>query len=334
MQSVSFGIAGLAVSYPVGYTPLLAERGFEPAFLCWDGTQDEEVKRSEQLLAKFPNLEVVSDTEEMIRGGVQAVFCASQTHRHFDDCKALIEGRIPLWISKPMATDHASARRILDLVEQHDAPVMSCSVRRFSQNYNAVFEAIESGKIGTVVFAECFEPHGIQPGYWQDRKDASGGLVVNFGVHVVEPIVRAFGTDVARVYALASKTVVPDVDSEDTAIITIQFAGGVIAVGKVSGCYRFGQGKPVPTAGHFIVHGSEGALETYVDESDVRAYRGGGFGITATYHARAGTPGLIAAFAHMVETGRRPVAVEQMDAVMKVLDAARRSIDTGRVIEF
>lgn len=302
--------------------------------MCWDRTQDEENKRSEQLLAKYPELKVVDNAEEMIRGGVQAVLCSSQAHRHYDDCKALIENRIPLWISKPLAPGYAWARRILDLVEQYDAPVMSCSGRRFSQNYNTLFEAIESGKIGTVVFAECFEPHGIEPGYWQDRKDASGGLVVNFGVHVVDPIVKAFGTEVAQVYALASKTVVPNVDSEDTAIITIQFASGVIAVGKVSGCYRFGQGKPVPTAGHFIVHGSEGALETYIDESDVKVYRGGSFGVTPTYEARGGTAGSIAAFAQMARTARRPVDIEQMDAVMRILDAARRSIDTGSVVKF
>jgi predicted dehydrogenase len=329
MQTIKLGLFGLALGHPLGFADYLATRGFVPTFLVIDETQAEEVTRRDTLLAKWPDLTVVPDAEAMLAGGVGAVFCASQTNRHVEDCRPFITNRIPLFIDKPLATDYAQARQILNLVEEYDAPMMSCSVRRFSENYNALFEQISAGRVGTVLFAECYEPHGTTPGYWQDRKETSGGLVVNYGVHVVDPIVRALGTEVRRVQCYAAKNVLPDVDSEDTAVMLLQYANGAIAIGKVSGAYHYGQGKPVPTVGHFSVHGSDAALETFFDETDVKVYRGGNFGVSPAYYTKAGDHATLDAFAEMARTGTRPIPLADMDAVMRILDAARRSIDSG-----
>ena len=334
MSPTKLGVLGLATGHPLAFTEELRGHGFELACLAFDDTQEEERQRAATLQQKYPSLEVVAGAAEMLARGVQAGMCSSQAHRHLEHVRPWIEARLPFFLEKPMAPDYASARAILDLVEQHDAPMMSCSVRYFSRNYRDLMEVMRSGKIGTPLFLECFEPHGAHPGYWQDLKSASGGLVINYGIHVADPLVEALGTDLRAVHAFGGKQVLPDVDSEDTAIFTAQFGSGAIAVGKVSGAYHFGAGKPVPTVGHLIVHASEGTLETHIDETDVKVYRGGNFGVSASLDPKTGVPAAMAAYVEMVATGQRPIPVAHMDAVMKLLDAARRSIDTGQVITF
>jgi len=333
MTAPRLGIFGLALGHPLSFSAILAEQGMVPSCLVFDANQPEEVDRAAQLRQRFPSLAVAADAREMLSRGVDAVICSSQAHRHLTDIAPLLEARVPLFVDKPLAPDYDQARRILDLAAQHDAPFFSCSARRFSGNYNALFDTIRAGKIGPLLWVECFEPHGTRPGYWQDVKRRSGGLAVNYGVHVVDPIVRALGATPRAVHAFAARRVLTEVDSEDTAVISIQFADGVIALGKVGGGYHFGCGKPVPTVGHFVAHGADGALETFIDETDVKVYRGGNFGVDETaYHYKGGYQGLLAAFQTMIRTGQRPVSFSVMDAAMRILDAARRSIDTGTVI--
>lgn len=332
MSATQLGVVGLATGHPLAFTEELRGHGFELAFLAYDDTQEEERTRAATLQEKWPGLEIVPDAAAMLARDVEAGMCSSQAHRHLEHVRPWLEARLPFFLEKPMAPDYAQARAILDLVERHNAPMMSCSVRYFSQNYRDLMDVLHSGKIGTPVFLECFEPHGTHPGYWQDLKSASGGLVINYGIHVADPLVEALGTDLRAVHAFGGKQVLPDVDSEDTAIFTVQFGSGAIAIGKVCGAYHYGAGQPVPTVGHLLVHASEGALETHLDESDVKVYRGGNFGVSSSYEPKSGVPAAMAAYVEMVRTGQRPIPVAHMDAVMKLLDAARRSIDTGQVV--
>lgn len=332
MAEKRLGIVGLALGHPIGFADRLARMGFRPTALVRDEHEEEERRRTAILTEKWPDLKVYGTVGALISGGIDCVICSSQAWRHLDDCRELIENRIPLFIDKPLAPGRELAEKILNLVEKHDAPMMSCSVRRFSANYGALIEAVRANKAGTLLWAECFEPHGTTPGYWQDVKSKSGGLIVNYGIHTVDPIVRLMGTNVASVFAVKSKNVLTDADSEDTGIVTIRFENDTVAVCKVSGAYAFGTGKPVPTVGHLKVHCSGAALETFIDESDVKVYRGGNFGVDRAYSDKAGDLAALSSFADMTVTGKRPVPIGEMLATMKILDAARRSADTGELV--
>jgi predicted dehydrogenase len=334
MTAKRLGIHGLALGHPIGFAKHLVEGyGMEVSFLAYDESQEEERSRKDTLMKTYPSLSIVRDANEMIERGVDAVFCASQAHRHYELCAPYVESRIPLFIDKPFANNYEQAKKILDLTKQHDAPMMSCSVRRYAEGYNHIFSAIGDGRAGVPLFAECFEPHPCPPGYWQDRIESSGGFVVNYGVHVVDPIVKALGTDIESVYATASKNSVPDMYSEDTGIIHIKYRNGPTAIGKVSGGYEEDLGHVRPSQGHFILHASKGILQSFIMESDVTYYNSAVFrGAPGVYHRRSGTAGTLDAFATMVEAKQRPIPLTDMDAVMRILDAARRSIGTKSVV--
>ena len=332
MPPTSLGVVGLSTSIPGGLIDLLAPRGFVLTALAYDDSQEEECKRAADLQAQWPGLEIVPDAAALVDCRVEAALCAPQAHRRLDAARPLIEARIPTVIDKQLAPDYARARAILDLVEQHGAPLMAGSGLRFSRCYADLCEIVRAGKIGAPLFAECFIPHGTLPGYWQDLRSASGGLCVNFGIHVVEPLIAALGPEVVSVHAYAAKQTLADSDSEDTMVVTAQWASGAIGIGRVSAGYHWGQSPAIPTVSSFAVHATEGALETFVDESDIKVHRGGNFGVTGSYELNSGMPGYADAFVRMVETGERPIPLAEMDAVMRVLDAARASLDTGQAV--
>jgi len=49
--------------------------------------------------------------------------------------------------------------------------------------------------------------------------------MVNFGIGVASPIVHALGTEVEEVKAFGSRSALPDMDSEDRAVLSRQFRG-------------------------------------------------------------------------------------------------------------
>lgn len=330
-HEIRLGIVGLALGNPLGFFPLLETRGVNLAAIAFDPEEEEEAKRAETISRQWPEVQVVQSPAEMLRLGVDLIICSSQAHRHWELCREIIESRVPLFIDKPLAPDYASALRILDWVEKHDAPVLSCSVRRYSDNFTQLLQWVAEGKVGRTLFAECFVPHGTKAGYWQDVRATSGGLTINFGVHAVDPLIAGFGPHVKTVFAHGAKKAMPGSDSEDTSIIQMQFDDGLIALAKICGGYAYGKKQPLPTADHLAVHGTEGALETYLDESDIRHFNAGVFGISGN-HLRSGTAQTMDRLVEMTRTGKRPVSLEEMDAVMKVLGAARDSIDCGRMI--
>lgn len=319
----------------MGFTSSLVSMGMELAVVWHDESEAEERERAEKLKAQYPGARFVDSPGAVLDADVDLVLCCSQAWRHLEHCRPFIEKKVPLFIDKPTAQNYEEARKIFDLVEQHDAPVMACSVKRYSDNFGALFDAMKKGALGEMLFAECFVPHNITPGYWQDSREKSGGLAVNFGIHAVDVLIAGFGTGVRSVYATGSKLGRPESDSEDTALIQITFDTGLTALAKIGGGYHFKQAKAsLPTVASLTLHGTLATLETRMDESDVRVWNGGVFGVSNTYHLRTGKPQTMEALMGMVETKQRPIPLEEMDAVMKVLDAARRSIDTGEVIHF
>jgi len=335
MKNFSFGIIGLALGHPLGFAKEIMALGASIDYLVYDKSQKEEQERAETLLKTYSTLKVLANPSELIRQKVDAVLCSSQANRHFELCAEIIKSKIPLFIDKPLAPDYVLAKKIIDLAEEHQAPVMSCSVRRYSENYVSIAGLLNKGKLGQIAFAECFEPHGIPyPGYWQDLIKKSGGLAVNYGIHVIDPLVMLLGYDIESVHAYGSKHIVTELDSEDTAIITMKYKDGRIAVGKVCGAYDYSKMPRVASVGNMVVHGTEAVVETFIDESDVKIYRQGNFGLTPTYFRRAGSPGAIQAFVNMIEDNILPIPYQEMAMVMKILDAARKSIDTGEVIRF
>jgi hypothetical protein len=112
---------------------------------------------------------------------VDAVLIESVDGRpHLEQVKPVLKARKPVFIDKPMAGSLRDVIEIFDLAKKAKVPVFSSSALRFAKDS----QAVHSGSIGKVTYAETYGPCEIEPHhpdlFW-------------YGVHGVEALYTVMG---------------------------------------------------------------------------------------------------------------------------------------------
>nr|WP_255465817.1 Gfo/Idh/MocA family oxidoreductase [Cellulomonas sp. APG4] len=138
--------------------------------------------------------------------GVQTVVVTSPDHTHADVVARAMAAGADVVLEKPMTTDLAGTRRIVDAAERTGRSIVLTFNYRYSPRNSALKEVIASGEIGEVTSVH-FEwvldtMHGAD--YfrrWHRRKDLSGGLLVHKASHHFDLVNWWLADLPSRVYA-------------------------------------------------------------------------------------------------------------------------------------
>jgi predicted dehydrogenase len=169
---------------------------------------------------------------------LNGVYVATPVDVHAEQTIAAAESGKHVLCEKPMAMTAAECDRMIAACRANGVTLGVAYYRRF---YPAILRAkaiVESGEIGTPVFAqmaalEWFDADRTHPRAWLlDRSRAGGGPMMDFGCHRLEVLVHLFGR-VRRVSALTAN-VVFDREVEDTAAAILEFDSGPCATVAVS----------------------------------------------------------------------------------------------------
>jgi predicted dehydrogenase len=124
-------------------------------------------------------------------------------------------------------------------------------------------EAVRTGAIGRILAVNGTN-HGQIPGDWfLNPNESGGGAVMDHTVHVADALRWLFGAEVRSVYAEVG-TFFGDKAVDDSAILTLEFEGGVIANGAFATIDpSWSRGEGYPTWGDVTLRiiGSSGVLE-------------------------------------------------------------------------
>lgn len=131
---------------------------------------------------------------------------------------------------KPLATSLADADAMIAAANKAGVRLLYAENVPFIPAVQEAKRVVESGAIGKVFRVKACEGIG-QPhsGWHYDRARAGGGAMIDMAVHSIE-FCRAFaGADFASVYAETGTFVWSEkLAAEDTAVMTLRFANGVI----------------------------------------------------------------------------------------------------------
>jgi predicted dehydrogenase len=168
---------------------------------------------------------------------IDAVYVATPVCLHAEQTIAAAEAGKHVLCEKPMAMDTGECDRMIAACRAAGVTLGIAYYRRFYPIVTRVGQIVESGEIGTPVFAQmtAFEPFNPRPGepraWLLDRSQAGGGPMADFGCHRLEVLLHLLGP-VRRVTSLVS-TVAFQREVEDTAAALLQFergATGMLAV--------------------------------------------------------------------------------------------------------
>ncbi|MEM2917124.1 MAG: Gfo/Idh/MocA family oxidoreductase [Candidatus Bathyarchaeia archaeon] len=147
-------------------------------------------------LAKELEIEGYTDSNQLLkRNDLDAVTICTWTTTHAEEAtKALNAGKHVL-IEKPIASTVPEAKKIVELAKRKQLHLMVGFIERFNPGVQRVKEAINEGKIGTLVSATA-----RRVSQWPERI-GDIGVVKDTAIHDIDVMRYLFGEDPVAVYA-------------------------------------------------------------------------------------------------------------------------------------
>ena len=317
-----------------------------------------DVRESQRELARERGMRAYDNLDDFLADDeidIVVVACANNFHCEMT-CRALESGRHVI-CEKPAAMSVEEFDRMVETSKKTGKKLFIHQNRRFDRDFLIVKHAVETGRLGKLYNIESNFCGGTLFG-WRAFRDHAGGILYDWGVHLIDQIVYLMNEPVSSVYADLRNEKNPEVDDRTTVEIT--FESGVKARVVVCGTFL----APLP---RFAVYGSKGVLwidQLYAEHGTLRyateskwvklpadAYGPNGAyvreqerleeALTRVQYPDDGTEYVqdwTELYKNMIAAieGREDMLVrhEQVRDVLRIIDAAFKSSETGEIVRF
>jgi myo-inositol 2-dehydrogenase / D-chiro-inositol 1-dehydrogenase len=266
---------------------------------------------------------------------IDAVLIATPTNTHSDFIEAATRAGKSVLCEKPVDLSLSRAQACQKAAAKTGQPVMIGFNRRFDPNFAALKTALEKNEIGKgeLLSITSFDPAPPPVSYVK----VSGGLFRDMMIHDFDMACWIMGAIPKKVMAIGSAIVDPEIGAAgdvDTAVVTLQFADGRVAVIKNSRRAVYGYDQRVEILGSAGLLSAGNVLESTISKATE----------AGVVHAK---PQLFflerymrayiaewSAFVHSVTTATPlPVTLEDGVNALAVAEAATRSAKTGSAVD-
>lgn len=173
-----------------------------------------------------------------VNADFDAVIITTPTFTHMELAVGAINAGKHVFLEKPMAMSVEECDNIIMAAESRRLVLQIGFMRRFSPEFDAAYQRIQAGEIGTPMLVKSLtHGPGLPPPWARDLK-TSNGMLAEVNSHDWDCVRWLMGSDPVRVYAEVAnfKGAARGVETEhfyDTAIVNIKFASG--GLGSISG---------------------------------------------------------------------------------------------------
>jgi len=219
-------------------------------------------------LATQYGAEVRSSDEIIADPSIDAVLIATSTDTHSDLIEAATQAGKAVLCEKPVDLSLARAKACQSAVSKTGKPVMIGLNRRFDPSFGTMKAAIDAGEIGAseLLSITSFDPAPPPVSYIK----VSGGLFRDMMIHDFDMATFLMGALPETVSAVGSSVVDPEIGAAgdvDTAVVTLSYADGRIAVIKNSRRAVYGYDQRVEILGSKGLLQAQNVLENTVVKS-------------------------------------------------------------------
>ena len=289
------------------------------------------VAENAQKLATEYSAVARSSDEIIADAGIDAVLIATSTDTHSGLIEAATAAGKAVLCEKPVDLSLDRARACQKAVAAYGRPVMIGFNRRFDPSFGALKSALDAGEIGKaeLLSITSFDPAPPPVSYVK----VSGGLFRDMMIHDFDMANFIMGTAPVSVTAHGTSIVDPAIGAAgdvDTAVVTLHYAGGQIAVIKNSRRAAYGYDQRVE------ILGSEGLLQAQnlLENAVVKSTAAGVTSAKPMYffleRYMPAYQAEWAAFVRALEEGTAmPVTLDDGVLALAMAEAAHRSVKTG-----
>ena len=266
---------------------------------------------------------------------IDAVLIATSTDTHSDLIEKATGAGKAVLCEKPVDLSLARALACQTVVARNGKPVMIGFNRRFDPNFSALKAALDRGEIGKaeLLSITSFDPAPPPVAYIK----VSGGLFRDMMIHDFDMANFIMGAAPVSVSAVGTSIVDPaigDAGDVDTAVVTLTYADGRIAVIKNSRRAVYGYDQRVELLG------SDGLLQAQnmLENTVVKSTTAGVTGAKPTYfflerYMPAYAAEWAAFVAAITSRGALPVTLIDGIAALAMAEAATQSAKSGQPVK-
>jgi predicted dehydrogenase len=302
-------------------------------------------------IAQQRGLRAFESMGAMLRdASIDVVLMSTPTAMHHADASAALNAGMHVMVEKPMALDLSQSRELVELAEKQRRVLSVFQNRRWDIDYLTVKSAIDAGVFGRVIniesrigqWASCVGPAAKEwrPG-WRNESTFGGGGLYDWGSHFIDQLWRMMlPAKPVRVFAQLRGNVWTR-DCDDFARVCIDFddvnGGGAVGLVEINTTTT----RPLP---RWHIDGTTGSAESpYSLDFDLETWADVKFTPSDAKETSKPLPRaasglnesqIWSAFAAAVRgEGEAAVTARSVLPTMALLDAARESSRSGRVVD-
>lgn len=197
-----------------------------------------DIKEERNRLAESRGIQVYSSLDEICADpAAEICVVATPNDVHEEIVVRLLRSGHNVVCEKPVALSVASFDRMTAAARESGKLFTVHQNRRWDVDFLAIREIVRSGRIGEPINIES-RIHGSRgiPSDWRCRLQYGGGMILDWGVHLIDQILQIVPDKVAKVYCETTHITTDEVDDGFKLLLT--FEGGVRALIEV-GTYNF-----------------------------------------------------------------------------------------------
>ena len=222
------GLAIIGYGGMGGWHTRLAARVEEMELLgVYDIKPERNALAVENGLYAYESLEALLADER-----VEVVTVAIPNHIHKDMCIRAMRAGKHVVCEKPVALSSQELQEMIDVSKECGVIFTVHQNRRWDEDWRTVKYMYDHNTLGKIFRIES-RVHGSRgiPGDWRNQKECGGGMVLDWGVHLLDQIMQMVDKKIVSIYATLSY--VTNENCDDGFTVTITFEDGLVVVVEV-----------------------------------------------------------------------------------------------------
>jgi predicted dehydrogenase len=300
------------------------------------GFADDDVQRGEMFSNKY-RVPYFDSFEALFDQHLDAVIVCSENSRHLEMVSLAAKRGLHVLCEKPLATNVGDAEAIVQMCRSSGVNLMTAFPMRFSAPLLEVKQFLDAGGLGRIYACnstnqgECPKHHRA---WFVDRALAGGGAVSDHVVHLADVLAWYLNDVVVEVYAVANNILYPEVDEVETGgLVMLTYASGAFATIDCS----WSRPPYYPTWGGLALDliGEKGVVTANAFRQVMTVYQHAMQRPVYAYWGSDANQAMIDEFVASI-CEKRPPKVTGEDGLqaVRIVEAAYRSIETGRPVRF
>ncbi|MHC4982284.1 MAG: Gfo/Idh/MocA family protein [Planctomycetota bacterium] len=332
-SDIKVGVVGYGGAFDMGRTHLaeMQAAGMTPVAVA-----EVDPKRLKVAAEDFPGIETYPSMGSMLRKScVNLIVLITPHNTHTKLALQAIRAGRHVVSEKPLAITTAECDRMIAAAKKNKVLLSTYHNRHWD---GCILQAVKtikrSGAIGEIVRIEGHMGGYRKPGpWWRSSKSISGGILYDWGVHVLEYGLQLIDSEMVEVFGFARKgywaprTAWKDDTNEDDAHAIVRFASGQwmsLCISSVDSNPKRGQMEITGTKGAYIFDGRTWELIQQRGNKTVVTRGGNPNGQWWRFYKEIAD--------HLVKGAKLTITPEWSRRPIHILDLADRSARTGKAI--